>query len=96
MANVNAVRNTDVWEDGSAPGAYDFDADSKYIIYRCPCGCGELRSVPIMEGEKQERSWQWNGSKEKPTLTPSLLHIAHDVKGCTWHGYLTDGVWITV
>ncbi|WP_425909333.1 DUF6527 family protein [Nitrobacter sp. TKz-YC02] len=32
-------------------------------------------------------SWQWNGSLDKPTLTPSMHHVGH------WHGWRTDGIW---
>lgn len=39
--------------------------------------------------------WNWNGSKEAPTLTPSIL--VHPAPGWQdgWHGYLTDGKLIT-
>lgn len=58
--------------------------------YRCPCGCGS--KAPLMAGKGFKPSgpgatWNWNGSIEKPTLTPSVHHIGH------WHGWLTDGVW---
>jgi hypothetical protein len=40
--------------------------------------------------------WNWNGNREAPTLTPSIL--VHPYPGWTdgWHGYLTDGKLITV
>ena len=41
--------------------------------------------------------WDWNGSKEAPTLTPSILHWANGRDDpATWHGYLTDGKLVTV
>jgi len=40
--------------------------------------------------------WQWNGNKEVPTLTPSILvHGAKDQPD-RWHGFLTDGKLIEV
>jgi hypothetical protein len=33
-------------------------------------------------------SWKWNGSKNAPTLTPS---VHHNTPECGWHGYLRDG-----
>jgi hypothetical protein len=44
-----------------------------------------------------QKCWEWNGSKEVPTLTPSILHWGGG-KGqpATWHGYLTDGKLVTV
>lgn len=44
-----------------------------------------------------QRCWEWNGSKESPTLTPSILHWGNGKKEpATWHGFLTDGKLITV
>ncbi|TPM41530.1 DUF6527 family protein [Mesorhizobium sp. B2-3-4] len=62
---------------------------NQYLSYCCPCGCGRLAPLLVGNGFKpaESPSWQWNGSREKPTLTPSINHIGH------WHGYLTDGVW---
>jgi hypothetical protein len=65
------------------------------IRFRCPCGCGDcigigikLASDPIPEGFDREDFWDWNGDKEKPTLTPSIQAVG----GCQYHGYLTAGV----
>jgi len=46
--------------------------------------------------ENGQPQWKWNGNKELPTLTPSIL--VHAYPGWTdgWHGYLTDGKLITV
>lgn len=60
------------------------------LIFVCPCGCGVSRcaSVSPIDGHP---TWQWNGNREKPTLTPSLLCT----QGCKWHGFLTDGVFVS-
>lgn len=58
--------------------------------FRCPCGCGDVGSV-IVAGP---RAWQfWNGSKEKPTVRESVLLYTNGQPH--WHGYLTDGVWLS-
>jgi hypothetical protein len=67
------------------------DGKAMSLRYVCPCGCGRLRIVPSVIGEKVERRWLWNGNKEKPTLTPSIA--CRD--GCKWHGFITDGVFTT-
>ncbi len=42
-------------------------------------------------------SWSWNGNKEAPSLTPSILHWGHGRKNpATWHGFLTDGKLVEV
>lgn len=86
-----AIHSTNVWDD-ERPGAYEFANRKRSIIFVCPCGCGQKRTVPIKVGEKEPHSWKWDGDKESPTLEPSIL-----VKGeCGWHGFLTSGQWITV
>lgn len=44
-----------------------------YVAFHCPgCECGH--GVPV-NGTKGENGagWSWNGSKESPTLNPSIL-----------------------
>lgn len=65
------------------------------IVFACPCGCGdvsgiEFDSVPRKGNDNQR--WSWNGSVDKPTLTPSL----HKIDGCRWHGFLRTGVFVEV
>jgi hypothetical protein len=80
--------------DKRIPGSVSFspypDSDGEqYMSYVCPCGCGHQSSLTVGNGFKpaDPPSWQWNGSRDKPTLSPSVHHVGH------WHGYLTDGVW---
>lgn len=38
-------------------------------------------------------SWTWNGSKEFPTLNPSILHWGNGKSSpATWHGYMKNGI----
>lgn len=41
-------------------------------------------------------TWEWDGNREAPTLTPSILKWQLDKHGKRvgehWHGYLTAGV----
>lgn len=57
------------------------------LLFICPCGCGKLRSVAL-KPRAASPSWDWNGDKEKPSLTPSINCLT----GCQWHGWLTNGV----
>lgn len=41
-------------------------SEQPHLIYKCP-GCGHDHNVPAAR-------WNWNGSKEKPTLNPSVRH----------------------
>lgn len=74
---------------GSAQWSHQYDAlGYSSLLFICPCGCSRIRSVPV----KGDKKWNWDGVVDLPTLTPSILIIGE----CGWHGYLTNGEWITV
>ena len=53
-----------------------------HLAYMCP-GCNDMHVLRVA-GEGQPR-WQWNGSLEKPTLTPSVLRAG------SCHSFINDG-----
>lgn len=81
-----------------APGDYMFSGGEGQrpdsIVFFCPCGtCGDITSIRIAQKDTKHipPSWDWNDNREKPTLTPSILRLDK----CKWHGYLTDGVFVS-
>lgn len=58
------------------------------IMFFCP-GCMHICSCnfTVIDGNPV---WSWNGSREAPTIRPSIVHDPAK-GGCGWHGYLTDG-----
>lgn len=92
MSAIPAVKVANIWsEDPPVAGHYQFDENDRGIVYGCPCGCGQLRCVPISTGVKQPGSWLWDGNHERPTLQPSIQIVG----SCKWHGFLTNGHWRT-
>ena len=91
--NIPAVLVENILGDDRQPaGAIQFDGDFYGLIYVCPCGCGELRSVPICRGATTRANhWWWDGDTERPTLEPSILHLDK----CRWHGWLRNGEWVS-
>lgn len=83
------------WEEGTSfkPGAFAFEKREGsasiwgYILFTCPCGCGSFSRLAVGMGKKPTSSptWEWNGDREAPTLSPSIHHIGH------WHGWLKAG-----
>lgn len=85
------------WDDldinGQKGDGY-FIKDDTYIVIRFGDTMDDICVLPIDKNKKVFR--EWNGSKDAPTLTPSILvHGARDEPD-RWHGYLTDGKLITV
>jgi hypothetical protein len=64
------------------------------LMFGCPCGCGEV-SVVHLKPMDDHPVWTWDGDREHPTLTPSILIHQLDDKGNKngehWHGFLTGG-----
>ena len=92
------ARAVDEIEASSAmPGAYELVAAYSEpdrvagMAFICPCGCEREGYLPLNGDGDPGPSWEWDGNKEAPTLTPSVQQIG----GCRWHGWLTDGVWIS-
>ena len=87
-----------VFEYYTASGASDSDAAAG-ILFGCPCGCGDLRTVGFDTHESRRPKWHWDGNRETPTLTPSILIYQMDERGEKigehWHGFLTAGQWVS-
>ncbi len=63
--------------------------DNEFRVSFYCAGCGQLHA-PEVTGP---RAWQWNGSLDKPTLTPSILARFGSRKNPqVCHSYVTDGV----
>lgn len=79
--------------------------ENSYIALRIHDGDWGLAILPILKNGEQlpidrtiyTKPWNWNGSKELPSLTPSILHWGKGRDNpATWHGYLTDGKLVEV
>lgn len=74
------------------PGDIEFVEDRKGVLHSiiacCP-RCAIPCVLPIRTNPPH--GWSWNGSKESPTLQPS---IHHNNGSCGWHGYLKDGEFV--
>jgi hypothetical protein len=66
-------------------GDFYFHHDDSYITIRYGDDVMDVVTIPV----KGPNSWQWNGNREKPTLSPSILVGAN-----LWHGWMRDGVLI--
>lgn len=106
-AHVDGVSVEDMDFDRPIPaGVFEFYSDREGpdagILFGCPCGCGEMKSVGFdtraRSGSKRPK-WHWDGNRERPTLTPSVnilqFNDAGQQIGEHWHGFLTNGRWVS-
>jgi hypothetical protein len=63
------------------------DKSEKYMFH-CP-GCEYAHSVRV--NSKLSPSWQWNGSVDKPTISPSVLVTTPGMTGNRCHSFIRDG-----
>ncbi|MEN6481297.1 MAG: DUF6527 family protein [Anaerolineaceae bacterium] len=105
-------KNLDDLETNGLVGDWSFleNKDGMHIFLRHPRkeqeifgdeARGEIVHLPIRIGESiaSPAIWGWNGNKEAPTITPSILIFSGDGNGGRreqWHGFLTDGKLVTV
>ncbi|SRR5579885_1606349 len=75
---------------GSACWAKGTDDQIAALRFTCPCGCGDVCTVPVRPGYTNTH-WNWDGNLELPSLTPSIQRLGD----CRWHGYLTKGEFVT-
>jgi hypothetical protein len=57
---------------------------------------GDIVRLPVQSNV--EKPWQWDGNRESPTLSPSILIYGGDGNGGRkerWHGWLRDGKLVT-
>lgn len=91
---ATALPDYDAVENGP-PGGFTFlpnqDGEpDQCLLHKCPCGCGRVAGLRIGRVKPtQSPSWEWDGNREKPTLSPSV-YAKYD---CGWHGYLKAGIW---
>ena len=82
---IEFVEEMEFDETKAKAGTARWDDSYSHLHFICPCGCGRYVALPV---KPLEKGWEWNGSKERPTLRPSIRMLTK----CQWHGYLTDGV----
>lgn len=75
----------------------DQEGTEKSLVFTCP-GCHEHHPVRVESADPAKRPiWTWNGSRDKPTFTPSLLVYTgpYNQEAREWagrcHSFITDG-----
>lgn len=68
------------------------DEPHEHLGFWCP-GCDHYHGIQVNRGGQAGPAWGWNGSYDKPTFTPSILH---NVGGFNerlpiCHSFVTDG-----
>lgn len=69
--------------------------DKGHLVHNCP-GCRQQHVIPVTPESKSKTIWKWNGSEDKPTLSPSILNTWNTVDEGTeikivCHYFIVDG-----
>lgn len=82
----------------NADGSQAMERNGVGITLNCPCGCENRLYVPFanpLDGGPAldpRHGWQRTGETfETLTLTPSVLRVPVQGRGCSWHGFITAG-----
>jgi Family of unknown function (DUF6527) len=67
------------------------DNGGKTII-RLPIAINGISNYPY---DDKHPTWDWDGNKEKPTLSPSIRTFGNKGMPDRWHGFLRQGKLIT-
>lgn len=51
---------------------YGMEGGGRMVLFECP-GCGRNHGMTVGRKNHQGAEWTFNGSREKPTLSPSVL-----------------------
>lgn len=75
------------------------DGERRYehLIFKGSCSGPHsghsIHAIPLADTPDRPAtgaSWQWDGNRERPTLSPSLLHHHTDMSEA-WHGFIRAG-----
>lgn len=66
----------------------DGQGNPKWMRFPCQRDGGECQiALRPSQTNGKGASWQWDGDRDKPTITPSI----NCEKICGWHGHITKG-----
>jgi len=89
------LKDHDDFDANAQVGDWAFLNDDTYIAIRLHEGEWGMCILPIVkqgETHPKQKPWTWDGNKEAPTLSPSILHWGNGKdKPASWHGYLRAG-----
>jgi hypothetical protein len=83
----------DGWDelDNGVKGDWAFFNDDAMIIVKYGDHIAALAFLYIRDAPKGYPQWQWDGNREAPTLSPSILVRGPKGQPDIWHGYLIAG-----
>lgn len=92
---MSLLRDIDDMDANGKKGDWCFLNNDTLLCLRWGDGFAEVAMLYVADpgdGIKHQ-VWQWDGNKEAPTLSPSILsHTKRDGVDVTlWHGYLREG-----
>ena len=89
------LKDLDDFDRNAQKGDWAFFNDDAYIAVKFGDDSKGIAMLPI-KPVQDKAAWGWDGNREAPTLTPSILHWGDGKdKPATWHGFLREGKFVT-
>lgn len=91
---MSLLPDLETFDRDGQPGDWCFttsQSEKPYIAVRLTAAQDGVAIIPIRPPdaapEPGRGEWEWDGNREAPTLSPSILHHSEP----KWHGYLRAG-----
>lgn len=86
------LKDLDQFDREGTKGDWCFINDDEYIAIRYGDEAFKGTCVLPIRPHDGKASWNWDGNREAPTLSPSILIWGDGRdKPATWHGYMRSG-----
>lgn len=71
------------------------DGPCMLLLYPYGNGLRDVVHLPLSREAGVPKRWDWNGSEDAPTLSPSIRVMVSNQEE-RWHGYLRNGILETI
>lgn len=87
------LKDLDAFDSIAKKGDWCFpNADNSLICIKWGDGENDISIIYINQTDPKKLSWQWDGNKEAPTLSPSLRVPGYKTGDPDrWHGFMRNG-----
>jgi hypothetical protein len=88
-------KNLDDLDANGQKGDWAFSNEDTILVLRWGDDVNDIAMLYVAVVPGAPLPWQWDGNKEAPTLSPSILVHGGQGQPDRWHGWLREGKLVT-